>query len=191
MGVSIFGLTANSVRAHMFPQLSDFSVNSSPTLVIVGLLVLFALCCGCCVGFAWFRHRVPRPLPVLHVTLSGGRVVLLPLRWGAAVKRGLGGRGEEAEEHELVVVIPAGAPCREPLGLRAAANLGDAPDTVLPVSIVSGGGGGEKGFPIGAGGGGVTGVAEVSGKGEALPARGGGEAAFLSGGEAERGDGHL
>lgn len=36
MGVNLFGLTANSVRAHMFPQLSDFSVNSSPTLVIAG-----------------------------------------------------------------------------------------------------------------------------------------------------------
>lgn len=34
MGVNLFGLTANSVRAHMFPQLSDFSVNSSPTLAI-------------------------------------------------------------------------------------------------------------------------------------------------------------
>lgn len=34
MAVSIFGLTANSVRAHMFPQWKDFSVNSSPTLAI-------------------------------------------------------------------------------------------------------------------------------------------------------------
>lgn len=34
MGVNLFGLTANSVRAHMFPQLSDFDANSSPTLTI-------------------------------------------------------------------------------------------------------------------------------------------------------------
>lgn len=35
MGVSIFALTANSVRAHMFPQANDYSVNSSPTAAIV------------------------------------------------------------------------------------------------------------------------------------------------------------
>lgn len=34
MGVNLFGLTANSVRAHMFPQLSDFDANSSPTSTI-------------------------------------------------------------------------------------------------------------------------------------------------------------
>ena len=32
MAVNLFGLTVNAVRASMFPQLSDFSVNSSPTL---------------------------------------------------------------------------------------------------------------------------------------------------------------
>lgn len=35
MGVNIFGLEANSVRAHMFPQWGDFTVNSSPTLTVV------------------------------------------------------------------------------------------------------------------------------------------------------------
>lgn len=35
MGVNIFGLTANSVRAHMFPQWGDFSTESSPTETIV------------------------------------------------------------------------------------------------------------------------------------------------------------
>ena len=39
MSVSIFGLTAASVRAHMFPQWKDFSVNSSPTAVIVGEII--------------------------------------------------------------------------------------------------------------------------------------------------------
>lgn len=34
MPIATFGLTANSVRAHMFPQWGDFSVNSSPTLVV-------------------------------------------------------------------------------------------------------------------------------------------------------------
>ena len=114
-----------------------------PTLVVVGLLVLFVLCCGCCLSAAWCRRREPRPLPVLHVTLPGGRVVLLPLHWGAALKREAGRRGDEAREHGLVVVIPAGAPCRGPLGLRSA-SLHDEPDVVLPVSIVSAGASGDR-----------------------------------------------
>ena len=36
MGTNIFGLTANGVRAHMFPQWPDFTDNSSPTVTIVG-----------------------------------------------------------------------------------------------------------------------------------------------------------
>lgn len=39
MGVSLFGLTAGSVRAHMFPQLSDWDANSSPTSTIVGEVI--------------------------------------------------------------------------------------------------------------------------------------------------------
>lgn len=39
MAVSIFGLTAASVREHMFPQLKDFSANSSPTSTIVGEVI--------------------------------------------------------------------------------------------------------------------------------------------------------
>lgn len=39
MSVSTFGVTANGVRAHLFPQWGDFSVKSSPTLATAGEIV--------------------------------------------------------------------------------------------------------------------------------------------------------
>lgn len=39
MALSLFGVTYSTVRAHHFPQLSNFSVNSHPTLTTVGEMV--------------------------------------------------------------------------------------------------------------------------------------------------------
>ena len=124
-----------------------------PAIIVVGLFVLAALllACCCCSWAVRARRQVLPPLPALHVSLPGGRVVLLPLRWGSALasegKLGaaapLGARARR--HHALLLVIPAEAPCRAPLGLRND-SLND--HVGLPVAIMEpaagAGSGGEK-----------------------------------------------
>jgi len=143
------------------PRRSDPLATAPPAemnlaALLVAHLLLLALCCCCCccpsTVVAWGRHRSPAPLPALRLTLPGGRTLLLPLRWGAVHPQMRGDcHKDSAEEvaavealsssstrshHQLVVVIPVGAPCREPLGLRPII-LEDSYeyDLVLPVII--------------------------------------------------------
>ena len=122
---------------------------SLPALLVVGLAVLAAVLAALCLGCATrWRQRAPRapPLPALHLTLADGRVVLLPLRLGFAAARDQAQaptseapgaplcRRRRGRPHQLLLVIPAGAPCREPLGLR---NDSFNDDVGLPVAILA------------------------------------------------------
>lgn len=123
--------------AATLPPASELSL---PAIIVVGLVVLAALLACCCCDWAVCARRqgLP-PLPVLHVSLPGDRLVLLPLRWGSVLgsEGRLGAaavlRARTRRHHALLLDVPADATYCEPLGLRSD-SLSD--HVGLPVAIM-------------------------------------------------------
>ena len=129
-----------------------------PALIVVGLLVLAALllaCCCCNWAVVRVRQQGLPPLPALHVSLPGDRVVLLPLHWGSVLasegKLGAASlRARTRRHHALLLGIPAEAPCRVPLGLHND-SLNDhvgLPVTIMEPAAGAGSGGKEELRPV-------------------------------------------